>query len=155
MAITGTLSTTALDLLGVDWDRAIIKAGELLTPNRSTFEKMVLYGSAGTGAGLILIGAGAGIARISLEKTKNDLAKEFLDNWSEFERLKKSCRECRHYKGGGHCSLHIKSKFDCGDREEKQECTSCKYYYGDPLLPCAVHPELKKNCSDWMKKEDA
>lgn len=30
---------------------------------------MVIYGSAGTGAGLLLIGVGAGIARINLEQS--------------------------------------------------------------------------------------
>jgi hypothetical protein len=27
-------------------------------------------------------------------------------------------------------------------------CRNCKYFSGEMLLPCAVHPELKENCSD-------
>lgn len=27
-------------------------------------------------------------------------------------------------------------------------CTGCKYFSGEKLLPCAVHPELKENCTD-------
>lgn len=131
---------------------AIIKVGELLSPNRSTFEKMFFYGFIGASSGLLLSGASAAISCVGSEKVKDELATQFLQNWEEFEQLKKSCRGCRHYKGGGHCGLHGQSKFDCVEREEKQECTSCKYYSGNSLLPCAVHPELKRNCSDWELK---
>ena len=27
-------------------------------------------------------------------------------------------------------------------------CDGCKYFSGEKLLPCAVHPELKQNCPD-------
>jgi hypothetical protein len=27
-------------------------------------------------------------------------------------------------------------------------CAGCKYFSGEKLLPCAVHPELKENCPD-------
>lgn len=145
LSVIISIATTCCGLSGI----AIIKVAETLSPNYSTFEKMFVYGFIGATGGLLLNGAIAGITCLSNKKVKEDLAAQFLLNWEEIERLKKSCRGCTHYKGGGYCGLHGNSKFDCIDREVKNECANCKYYHGDPLLPCAVHPELKRNCGDW------
>ncbi|MBD2771121.1 hypothetical protein [Iningainema tapete] len=31
-------------------------------------------------------------------------------------------------------------------------CLKCKYFSNNSLLPCAVHPELKEDCGDWVAR---
>ncbi len=75
--------------------------------------------------------------------------------WQEFEEIKTFCRGCQYYRGGGSCALYGESKGGCGDRREKTVCGNCKFYNGEELLPCAVHPlGLKQNCPDWKLNTD-
>ncbi|WP_414587418.1 hypothetical protein [Scytonema sp. PCC 10023] len=158
----------------------VIKAGEFLSLNRPTYQRMMFYGGIAAGAGLFLVGAGVGIAefvgdRISeedfhlldaegaaieekqSEQKGSELPAQVLpehrqrtwQEWHEYEEIKKFCRGCEYYQGGGRCALYQESKADCGSRAEKPSCSSCKYYSGLESLPCAVHPGLKENCPDW------
>lgn len=147
----------------------VIKAGEMLSQQRPVYQRLMFYGSALAGSGLFLVGTGMAIAstigerlydeeaeRLAKElvpptqpEPSSETAQETISNWQKIEELKSFCRGCQHYSGGGHCRLHGYSKFDCDDRIAKRECTDCKYYYGSEYLPCAVHPELKRDCSDW------
>lgn len=154
LGIGGALAVTIGGGIGLGGLGAsvIIRLGEFLSHDRNTYQRMMIYGTVGTGAGLLLIGASASITRVGNRKTKEELSQQFLQSWEEFEQLKKSCRGCAHYKGGGHCALHGNSRFHCSDREVKSECANCKYYSGNHYLPCAVHPDLKNNCVDWELK---
>jgi hypothetical protein len=152
----------------------IIKAGEVLSHAAPAYRKAMFYGAVGSGAGLFLIGLGAATSHLrdkAGEEEMEEIAARYTAaveakikpedkqrtwaEWEEYEEIKKFCRGCQYYQGGGLCALHEEVRGDCGDRSEKSVCGNCKFYNGEELLPCAVHPlGLRRNCPNWELTTD-
>ncbi len=155
----------------------IIRAGEILSHAAPAYKKAMFYGAVSSGAGLFLIGAGAATShlrdkvgeeemeRISTRyeeavresestRIKPEDRQRTWSEWEEYEEIKKFCRGCQFYQGGGLCALFGESKSGCSDRTEKVSCINCKFYSGEELLPCAVYPlGLRQDCSEWEPVE--
>jgi len=155
---------------------AVIKAGEFFSSGSPRgYQSMMFYGSAGAGAGLFLIGAGATTSHLRDKVGEEEMERistryeEAVQHsqvhpqnkrrtwaeWQEYEEIKKFCRGCQYYLGGGRCALYSESKIYCTTRTEKSICTNCRFYSGEELLPCAVHPlGLIAHCPDWQPSTD-
>jgi len=153
----------------------IIKAGEILSHAAPAYKKAMFYGAVGSGAGLFLVGAGAATShlrdkvgeeemeRISTRyeeavqrsQVRPENKQRTWAEWQEYEETKKFCRGCQFYRGGGLCALHGEVQDGGGDRTDKVSCINCRYFSGEELLPCAVHPlGLRRNCPDWELTTD-
>jgi hypothetical protein len=152
----------------------IIKTGELLSHAAPAYKKAMFYGAVGSGAGLFLIGLGAATSHLrdkAGEEEMEEIAARYTAavaakikpqdkqrtwaEWQEYEEIKKFCRGCQFYRGGGLCALYGESKSGCSDHSDLPSCTNCKYYSSNnDLLPCAVHPlGLRQDCSEWESVE--
>ena len=153
----------------------VMKAGEFFSNHQPMLQKMMFYGSAGAGSGLFFVGVAAAAAQLRDEAGEEEMERistryeeavqrsqirpenkqRTWAEWQEYEEIKRFCRGCQYYQGGGRCALHGESMGGCGDRREKSVCGNCKFYNGEELLPCAVHPlGLRRNCSDWEPNTD-
>jgi hypothetical protein len=153
----------------------IIRGGEIFSHAAPAYKKAMFYGAVGSGAGLFLIGAGAAAAAIRDKVGEEEMEriatryqeaversqvhpqnkKRTWSEWQEYEQIKKFCRGCQYYRGGGLCALFGESMGGCGDHSDLPSCTNCKYYSSEnDLLPCAVHPYGKENCPDWEPNTD-
>jgi len=111
----------------------IIKAGEILSHAAPAYKKAMFYGSAGAGAGLFLIGAGAAVSQLRDRVGEEELSR--IDARIEA----------------------VKAEYE-KERDRLSGCASCKYWHGrsyeGKFLACTVHPEGKENCPDWASADD-
>ncbi len=93
---------------------------EILRPHKQLIEKSLNMGATTAGIGLVGLMGSAFLAAM------HDAAVD---------------RECQEFEEQHNQNNKISYPYP--------KCQTCKYYSRTPLLPCAVHPELKVDCSDW------
>lgn len=111
----------------------LMKVGEFLSSHQPTLQKMMFYGSAGSGAGLFFLGVAAAASKFRDEEGDREMA-----------------AIANAY------TADVKAIQERGDR--LSGCAGCKYWHGRTyegnFLACTVHPDGKENCPDWEPQDN-